>query len=90
MSVKPTSSTSAKVELQGLEPGETVTLIFKAEVPGHHFSQTEEQPVQQADVNGHYAYEVLGLRPLPGSTVNQWQVQVVHKRGVACSQVILP
>ncbi len=90
MSVKPTSSTSAMVEMQGLEPGETVVLIFKAEVPGRHFSQIEEQPVQPADANGYYAYEALGLRPLPGSTVNQWQVQAVHKRGVACSQVLLP
>ena len=90
MAVKPISSSSAQVEMKGLEPGETLTIIFKAEVPGRHFSQIEEHPAQQANANGYYSYEVSGLRALPGSTVNQWQIQIVHARGVACTEVTLP
>lgn len=90
LKVTPTTPTSVLVEMQGLGPGETLTLLFNSMVPGSHFSQTEEHPLQPVDANGSFSYEVLGLRPLPGSTVNEWHVQVVHSGGVACTRVILP
>ncbi len=89
MSVKPVSATSVQVEIKGLQPGETLIFIANAETSGYR-NRNEDRPVAGADLNGRFVYEIRGLRPLPGSTTNQWQIQVIHSRGVACADVTLP
>ncbi len=89
LSVKPLSPTYVQVEIKGLEPGEKLIFIAHAETSGHR-TRSEGLPVAGADSDGHFVYQIGGLGPLPGSTRNQWQIQVIHSRGVACADVTLP
>ncbi len=89
LSVKPLSPTSVEVEIKGLEPGEKLIFIAHAETSGYR-TRIEGLPVAGAEANGHFVYQIPGLGPLPGSTRNQWQIQVIHSRGVACVDVTLP
>jgi hypothetical protein len=89
LSVKPVSATSVQVEIKGLEPGEKLIFIAHAETSGYR-SRIEGLPVAGADSDGHFVYQMGGLGPLPGSTRNQWQIQIIHARGVACTDVTLP
>jgi hypothetical protein len=88
-SVRPLSPTSVQIEIKGLEPGEKLIFIAHAESSGHR-TRIEGLPVAGADSDGHFVYQIGGLRLLPGSTRNQWQMQIIHSRGVACTDVILP
>jgi hypothetical protein len=89
LSVRPLSPTSVEVEIKGLEPGEKLIFIAHAETSRYR-SRIEGLPVAGADADGHFVTQIAGLGPLPGSTRNQWQIQVIHSRGVACTDVTLP
>ncbi len=83
------SATSLRLEVEGLRPGEKPVLVF---VTGDfdHTRQVEEIPTVAVGPDGRFAAEVEGLRALPGSTENRWQIKVLHARGVACAEVMLP
>ncbi len=86
---KPVSTDTVTLEITGLKPGENLVLVFHAE-NAEYSHRIEERPVQPVGPDGSFAYTTQGLQPLRGSTVNHWEIQVVHSRGVACADVTLP
>ena len=89
LSVKPISSTSLQFEITGLQAGESLIIILRAQSDGN-ILQWEERPVLTADPDGRFAYVVEGFAPPPPNTIKHWMIQVVHSRGVACTEVDLP
>ena len=87
MPVKPVSPTAVRLEITGLQPGESLTYIFRAQSDGHTV-QMEGHPVTTADSNGRYLDVILGLASPLGT--KHWTVQVIHSCGVACTEVDLP
>ncbi len=87
LSAKPVSSTSLQLEMSGLQPGENLTLILRAQSDGHSV-QMEAHPVQTTGPDGRFVYVVNGLSSPPGT--KHWTIQIVHSRGVACTEVDLP
>ena len=85
LSVEPISPTAVRLEITGLQAGESVIYIFRAQNDGHTF-QLEGHPVTAADSNGRYVEVVNGLLP----EMKHWTIQVIHSRGVACTEVDLP
>lgn len=87
--VKPESETSVLVELAGLQPGERLVFIYTTEIPGQHLREYVSPATATVGLDGHYAERESDMVPIPGSA-NQWQVKVIHARGVACAEVTLP
>jgi len=87
--VEPLSATEVLVEIEGLQPGEKPLLIFRATAPGL-LQQDEVQLARPVGPNGHFVLRKQGLERLPGKPVNRWEVKIVHRRGVACTEVVLP
>ncbi len=80
----------ARVEMEGLQPGERLSISFSAEVAGTHSRRVEIWSSDPVGADGHFVYEEPELRSLPGSASNHWKIQIVHLRGVACTEVTLP
>jgi hypothetical protein len=87
LSVEPVSPTAVRLEITGLQPGESLIFILRAQSDGHTI-QREDHLVSTADSNGRFVYMVNGLAPPLGT--KHWTVQVIHSRGVACTAVDLP
>ena len=87
LSVEPISPTAVRLEITGLQAGESVIYIFRTQSDGHTV-QMEGHPVTTADSNGRYVEVILGLASPLGT--KHWTVQVIHSRGVACTEVDLP
>ena len=83
----PLSPILVQIELQGLQPGEKITTVFRAEVPGHN--KIIENPDIVVGSDGHYTSQEI-LRPISESNENRWEVAVIHSRGVVCAEVTLP
>ena len=94
LTVTALSPSKAKVEMAGFQPGEQVTIIFYSDivVSGGHSrsSRVESLPVEPVDASGRFTDVEGNLRRLPGAATNHWNVQVVHARGVACTDITLP
>ncbi len=84
-SANPVSPTAVRIEIIGLQAGESVTYIFRAQSDGHTL-QMEGHPVLTADANGRYVEVVNGLSP----EMKHWTIQVIHSHGVACTEVDMP
>ncbi len=87
LSAKPVSPTSLQLDITGLQPGESLILVLRSQGNGHNV-QMEGHPVLTAGPDGRFVYVVQGLSPPPGT--KHWTIQVVHSRGVACTDVVLP
>lgn len=76
-----------KVQGQGLVPGESVTLIF---IAGREVAEGTGQtiihvyPPDVVDAEGVFFIEDSFL-PLNAEEHREWQLRVVHQRGVACT-----
>ena len=85
------SSSRARVNLTGLQPGETLKLILTT---GTEFdgAGAEAEPIQQVNAEGRYTYEVGSLRDFsaPEGEPTTWQVRVLHSGGIICGEVLLP
>lgn len=90
--VTPVSSSPApmvQIEVTGLQPGEQLNLVFYTDVAGQNSTRIEEFPAQPAGPDGHFVMRDQ-LAPPPGSATTHWQIQIVHSRGVACTEITLP
>jgi hypothetical protein len=90
LTVSPVTHTSARVELRGLIPGEKLTILFIAQSDEQHTREITVYPSEGADESGVFITQEDSLSPLPDVTTNLWTVKVVHSRGVACAEVMLP
>ncbi len=85
LTAKPVSATAVQLEITGLQPGEHLTYILRAQSDGH-ILRMEGHPVLTADSNGRYVEVVNSLPP----EMKHWMIQVIHSGGVACTEVDLP
>jgi hypothetical protein len=76
-------------ELTGLQPSEHPTIILWQQAGGRMSSYTTTS-YQPAGQDGHLVYKAFGLHYIGDSGPNVWHIQVVHAKGVACTQVTLP
>ena len=89
LSVKPISSTSLQFEITGLQAGESLIIILRAQSNGSTL-QDEERPVLTAGPDGRFSYVLEGFTSPPPNNIKHWTIQVVHSGGVACTEVDLP
>ena len=54
-----------------------------------HSHRIEEIPALPVGADGYYE-TYLGASPPPWSLARTWEVQIIHARGVACTQVQMP
>ena len=79
------SDTAVTIEITGLQPNEEIKVIYYlAGINEYH--RVEGDAV--ADANGRYT-ETETLR-LSAKEPNTYQIQVIHSRGVACTEIALP
>lgn len=89
LSIDLLSENSVHIKITGLEPNEPVYTIFNS-----RYEEKEKSvsccPGEVADEQGNYEYNA-GLRgqETDAEFIN-WHVQVVHSRGSACTDFILP
>lgn len=88
--VEPTSPTSAKIELAGLQAGESITLLFTAKPTMTQTSEIEISLLEGVATDGRFSYEMRGLTPLSDSEENVWTVKAIHAHGVVCHTFVLP
>ena len=84
--ITPLDTTRARVEVNGLQPGEVITLTFDQQAPSG--SKRHEVFDIHVPADGHFETEER-LDPAVGATRKHWQVQLIHARGVACAEVTL-
>ena len=85
----PLSSSSIRAKITGLNPNEHVIFVFYSEMAGQTF-KIESSPPEGADENGSIEYTEGGLDQTSGVHFKEWQVQVIHSRGVTCTTISIP
>ncbi len=79
------SDTAVTIEITGLQPNEEIKVIYY--LTGiNEYHRVEGDAV--ADVDGRYT-ETENLR-LSDKEPNTYQIQIIHSRGVACTEIALP
>jgi hypothetical protein len=92
VNIEPRSKTEAAVTVEGLEPGETIKLLYEraGEVTEATSTLTiEVGPTEPIGPEGRFKAIQRGLEPREDG-VNQWDIKIIHARGVACTRVELP
>lgn len=90
INVEPLSADSARFQINGLQPGEKVTLLFVAQPTATQGSEKEISPVNRVEANGTFSYLERGLTRLDDAAENIWTVKVIHSDGVSCQEFTLP
>jgi len=90
--VQPVSESRVEVTVEGLEPGEMIKLLYErvAETTGPASTFFMEiTPVDPIGAEGRYTETQGDLEP-DEDGVTQWDIKLIHARGVACMRVELP
>jgi hypothetical protein len=84
-------SDAVRIEMTGMQPGETPAVIVDASSPNASL-HAENRTTHPVDANGQFTWEVAGLRfDSPGSLPpSHFNIQVVHAQGTACTSIQLP
>ncbi len=90
LQVEALSPTGLQVEVDGLGPDERPTLILSSEVPHVGSRKFTTQDAEPVGADGRYTYQTRWLEAVGASTDNRWEVKIVHARGVACTEIVLP
>jgi hypothetical protein len=77
------TDTAVLFELTGLQPGETLTLLVTGESEDM-MSRSEIQLAQPIGADGRFQ-ETIRLDP--DTSITEWEIKVIHARGVACLEV---
>ena len=88
--VEPISTDRAQVQLNGLQPGESLTVLFVAKPTATQSSELEIMLPGAVESDGSFIYQERGLSILSDAEENTWTVKVIHARGVACQEFTLP
>lgn len=86
--ITPVSSSAVHIEMDGLQPGERLKILFTAQTESL-LHRIEARPLQSADSNGHFIYEDDGLKPLLDGIENKWKIQIAYSRGAICTEIVL-
>lgn len=87
LSIVPDSESAFTLELAGFQAGESLVFLLAGEAEGHGI-QIEERPAARVDSNGDYRSDRFDLGHY--APIVEWQGKVIHSRGVACFDIILP
>lgn len=89
--ILPYSFNGVGIHITGLRPGESPTILWFTSTVGVGSKGGTAGPFAQgADSNGEFTTSINSLDPLPGQTHANWDIRVVHRRGVACASITLP
>ncbi len=89
LDVAPLSANAVRIKITGLNSNEHVTLVFYSEAPGQSV-RIENGPIKVMSENGSLEYTQGNLVDLTPGSPEDWQIQVIHSRGVACTIISLP
>ena len=90
LEVKVLSENSTQIKVTGLQPKEAIYTIFSSEAEDKSQTRIECCPGETADQDGIYESSmVLRAKNKPTGFKN-WKVQVIHSRGAACAEFVLP
>jgi hypothetical protein len=84
------SNTTAVLHARGLQPGEIPFIFYSTSIIGRSMRGEASGFVNGADEHGEFSFELAGLRPLEGQASATWDIRLVHRRGVACTEISLP
>lgn len=87
LAVTPLTDTEISVALSGLQPGESLHIIYRREGIDDG-TQIEDYDLPPVGENGRYN-QTQNLRPSEAGP-DTWQIKVIHSRGVACTEITLP
>lgn len=89
--VRRLSDTTAVLYASGLQPGEIPFIFYSTSISGVGSMRVEAGGFAKgADEQGEFSFELTGLRPLEGQARATWDIRLVHRRGVACTEITLP
>jgi hypothetical protein len=89
--VRRVSDTTAVLHASGLQPGEIPFIFYSTSISGVHSMRGEASGFAKgADEQGEFSFELTGLQPLEGQARATWDIRLVHRRGVACTEITLP
>ena len=78
-----------RITANGMVPGESLSFRFIAPpVPGYAAEMTAD-PIDKVDSSGHFVLDTGNLNPLPGTITNTWTIEMIHSRGMACTELTL-
>lgn len=87
LTVTPLTDTKVSLELTGLSPGESLYIIYRWDgIDGS--TQIEDYDLPPVGENGRYTQTQNLQSPEAESRI--WQIKVIHRRGVACTEITLP
>ncbi len=85
------SDTTAVLHASGLQPGEIPFIFYSTSISGVGSMRGESSGFAKgADEHGEFSFELTGLQPLEGQARATWDIRLVHRRGVACTEITLP
>ena len=84
------SEDSAQARITGLKPNEPVYTIFSSQTEDGNGKSTECCPGEFASEDGSYEYSVKLRGPDMDREFTNWLVRVIHSRGAACAEFVLP
>lgn len=87
LTVTPLTDTQISLELSGLQPGETLHIIYRWE-DFENTSQIESYGMPPVGEDGRYSETIEPQ--LTGEGPYTWHIKVIHGRGVACTEITLP
>ncbi len=89
--VRRVSDTTALLHASGLQPGEIPFIFYSTSISGVGSMRGESSGFAKgADEHGEFSFELTGLQPLEGQARATWDIRLVHRRGVACTEITLP
>lgn len=89
--VRRLSDTTAMLHASGLQPGEIPFIFYSTSISGVRSMRGESSGFAKgADEHGEFSFELAGLQPLEGQARATWDIRLVHRRGVACTEITLP
>ena len=86
LTIKPASENAITLELTGLQPGEKPHFIFTQEKSDDMF-QMEEYDMRPVGEAGLFTHTMRLSSPFDSP---DWQIKVLHARGVVCMEITLP
>jgi hypothetical protein len=89
--VRRLGDTTAVLHASGLQPGEIPFIFYSTSISGVGSIRRESYGFAKgADEHGEFSFELTGLQPLEGQARATWDIRLVHRRGVACTEITLP
>ncbi|GAB4581324.1 MAG: hypothetical protein Fur0022_40710 [Anaerolineales bacterium] len=92
--VEPETPNKAQIIISGLEPGEKIIIVYERNLPDTDWriakGRTVVELTKPIGDDGTFQDVMSGLNPLEDVFPNEWNVKVVHSKGVTCATFEVP